>query len=174
MTFRKKFCLLSVLAACSVLGQDAAPAGPDPREIPIPEIKTALAPLPGVKDLPVRNEMPDVLTMNDGTKVRSARQWQKRREEMRKILAWYAVGQMPPAPGNVKGKEVSSEKVLDGSVNYRLIHLTFGPGEKLGLDIGVFTPVRSPPSFCRPARCLAQRRCRVYPRVQTRVKVRTC
>jgi hypothetical protein len=94
--------------------------------------------------------MPDVLTMNDGTRVTNARQWERHREEMRKILAWYAVGQMPPAPGNVKGKEVRSETVSDApnaasSVKYRLIHLTFGPGEKLSLDIGVFTPTTGGP-----------------------------
>jgi hypothetical protein len=61
--------------------------GRDPREIPLPEIKTAMAPLPGAKDLPVRTAMPNVLTMSDGTKVTNARQWQKRREEMRKLLA---------------------------------------------------------------------------------------
>ncbi|HVW08456.1 MAG TPA: hypothetical protein VHC90_07740 [Bryobacteraceae bacterium] len=118
---------------------------PDPREIPIPEIKTPMTPMPGVKELPVREAMPDVLTMNNGARVTNARQWQQRREEMRRILAWYAVGQMPPAPGNVKGRETSSEKVLDGSVNYRLVHLTFGPDEKLGLDVGVFTPAEGGP-----------------------------
>src|SRR5690242_13388898 len=66
-------------------------AGPDPREIPIPPIKTAMKPLPGVNELPVRAEMPDVLTMNDGTKVTTPKQWPKRREEMKRILEYYAV-----------------------------------------------------------------------------------
>src|ERR1043165_8929370 len=52
---------------------------------------------------------------------------------------------MPPAPGNVKGREVKSETVLDGKVKYRLVHLTFGPDEKLSLDIGVFTPATGGP-----------------------------
>ncbi len=115
-------------------------AGPDPREIPLPPIKTAMGTLPGVKELPVRKEMPDVLTMNDGTKVTTVKQWEKRREEMKKILEYYAVGQMPPPPGNVKGQEVKSESVLDGKVKYRLVHLTFGPERKLELNIGIFTP----------------------------------
>ena len=83
--------------------------------------------------------------MNDGTKVTTRRQWQQRREEMRRILSYYAVGQMPPAPGNVKGREIHTELVLDGTVRYRLIRLTFGPKEQLGLDIGVFTPVTGGP-----------------------------
>jgi hypothetical protein len=121
------------------------PADPDPREIPLPPIATKMGTLPGVKELPVRAAMPDVMVMNDGSKVASRRQWQERRTEMRRILSYYAVGEMPPAPGNVKGREVHSELVLDGTVRYRLIRLTFGPKEQLGLDIGVFTPVKGGP-----------------------------
>jgi hypothetical protein len=101
--------------------------------------------LPGVDELPVRNPMPDVMVMNDGKRVKTREQWQKRREEMRRILAYYAVGQAPPPPGNVKGREVRSEMVLDDAVKYRLVHLTFGPEEKLSLDIGVFTPASGGP-----------------------------
>jgi hypothetical protein len=101
--------------------------------------------LPGVNELPVRNEMPDVMVMNNGKKVTTVQQWKKRREEIRKILEYYAVGQAPPAPGNVKGKEVLSETALDGRVKYRLVHLAFGPDEKLSLDIGVFTPAQGGP-----------------------------
>src|SRR5580698_387858 len=120
--------------------------GPDPKEIPIPKIKTPIGTMPGVKDLPVRKEMPDVMVMNDGTRVANRQQWEKRREEMKRILEYYAVGQMPPPPGNVKGKEIKSAMVLDGAVKYRLVHLTFGPAEKLSLDIGVYTPVSGGPS----------------------------
>jgi len=120
-------------------------AGPDPREIPVPRIQAPLGKLPGAAELPVRREMPDVLTMNDGRKVTSIAQWRKRREEMRRTLAYYAVGQAPPPPGNVKGKEIHSETVLDGAVKYRLVRLTFGPAEKLSLDIGIFEPAEGGP-----------------------------
>ena len=40
---------------------------------------------------------------------------------------------------------MQSETVLDGTVRYRLVHLTFGPAEKLGLDIGIFTPAEGGP-----------------------------
>jgi hypothetical protein len=138
------------LAAVSALAQSrtadaTAPDGPDPREIPVPNIATSLGTLPGVKDLPARAAMPDVMVMNDGTRVTSRRQWDARRQEMRRILSYYAVGQMPAAPGNVKGREIHSELVLDGTVNYRLVRLTFGPKSELGLDIGVFTPVKGGP-----------------------------
>ncbi len=96
--------------------------------------------MPGVKDLPVRAELPDVFTMNNGAKVKTLAQWTKRREEIKKILEYYAVGQMPPAPGNVQGEEKHSELVLGGKVKYRLVKLTFGPQRKLELYIGIFTP----------------------------------
>jgi hypothetical protein len=133
-------------AASLALAQDAgAPSGPDPREIPIPRIQTPMGTLPGVTALPVRRGMPSAMIMNDGAKVANARQWQKRREEMKRILEYYAVGQMPPPPGNVKGHEIKSETVLDGSVHYRLVQLTFGPAEKLSLNIGIFTPANGGP-----------------------------
>ncbi len=49
--------------------KSSSTSGPDPKEIPIPPIKTSLGNLPGINELPNRPELPDVLTMNDGTKV---------------------------------------------------------------------------------------------------------
>ena len=66
--------------------------------------------LPGVDALPVRKDLPDVMVMNDGTKVTTRRQWERRREEMKRTLAYYAVGQMPPPPGNVQGARKSNPK----------------------------------------------------------------
>jgi hypothetical protein len=138
-------------AAMTGLGAWAAesvtpPNGPDPREIPIPEIKTELGSLPGVKSLPARDELPDPMVLNDGTRVTMPEHWKRRRVEMRRILQYYAVGAIPPSPGNVKGTEITNEMVLDGSVKYRLVHLTFGPGERLFLNIGIFTRTQGGPS----------------------------
>src|SRR5260370_9513047 len=129
------------LASDAALAQDVSLAGPDPREIPIRRIQGPLGTVTGVDQLPVRREMPDVMLMNDGTRVTTRAQWEKRRQEIKRTLAYYAVGQMPPAPGNVKGQELQSELVLDGSVQYRLVRLTFDPERKLFLNIGIFTPV---------------------------------
>ena len=113
---------------------------PDPNEIPLPVLASPLPAMPGVDKLPTRTEMPDIMTMNNGKKVKTPADWQKRRVEMKEILEYYAVGVAPPPPGNVKGKEISSQLLLDGKVKYRLVHLTFGPQESLSLDIGIFTP----------------------------------
>ena len=138
-----------VSMAMSAAGLQADPASsrppilerPDPKEIPLPIITTSMTPMPGVDQLPKRPEMPEVMMLNNGQKVKTQKQWQQRKQEMIRTLEWYAVGQAPPAPGNVKGKEISSELLLNGKVKYRLVHLTFGPNDGLGLDIGIFTPV---------------------------------
>jgi hypothetical protein len=96
--------------------------------------------MPEVKDLPVRKEMPDALTMADGTKITTPEQWRQRREEMKRILEFYELGHSPPPPGNVRGEELQSGPVLHGAANFRLVHLKFGPGEKLEMDIAIFTP----------------------------------
>ncbi len=102
-----------------------------------PKAKPAMPP---AKDLLTQKEMPDPLTFADGRKVATPEQWRLRREEMKAILEEYEYGHMPPAPGNVKGQETSA-KDLDGSkTRYRAVHLSFGPEEKLGFDVSVFTP----------------------------------
>ena len=89
---RTRIFLIVAIATVSLAAQDR----PDPREIPVPPIATRLGTLPGVDELPTRTGMPDVLVQNDGTRVTTPRQWQARRQEMRRILSYYAVGQMPP------------------------------------------------------------------------------
>jgi hypothetical protein len=138
--------LLVAVATGLVAGQQNATARPDPREIPVPAIATSMPAMPGVDNLPSRPEMPDVLTMNNGQRVTSSAQWKRRREEMKRILEYYAVGQAPPPPGNVKGHEVTSQLVMNGKVRYRLVHLAFGPQASLSLDIGIFTPTEGGPA----------------------------
>ena len=135
------FDVLTVLVATIFIGlwADAAQAQSSNS---IPQNKAATETFPDVNDLPVRKEMPDVMTMNDGTKVTTVEQWRQRREEMKPILEYYELGHAPPPPGNVSGQDVKSLILLDGTVKYRLVHLKFGPEEKLGFDIAIFTPAR--------------------------------
>lgn len=108
-----------------------------------------------VKNLPIIKEMPDPLTMNDGTKVTSREQWSARRQEMMRILEDYEYGHMPPPPGNVKATTVTAlRRVSPGrgvQADYRMLHLTFGPDEKLGFDLGIFAPVLSSETGEKPA-----------------------
>ena len=134
--------------ACAVFGQSGTSAiqdRPDPKEIPLPLIKTSMPDMPTVDQLPNHPAMPDVMTLDNGKPVKTQKQWDERREQMKRILEYYAVGLAPPPPGNVKGTEVSSQMLMDGKVKYRLVHLTFGPSESLSLDIGIFTPATGGP-----------------------------
>jgi hypothetical protein len=100
---------------------------------------------PGVGELPARPRMPDPLARENGARVKTAEEWRARREEIRRILEHYAVGRMPPAPGNVTGAELQAETVAGGKVRYRLLRLTFGPERRLSLHVGVFTPIGAGP-----------------------------
>lgn len=132
-------------ASANAAGPGKSVERPDPREIPLPPIATPMGRLPGVNELPARPELPDALTMNDGTKVTTPEQWARRRAEIRRTLEYYATGQVPPPPGNVRGEKKYTEIVANGKVSYRLIRLTFGPDHQLSLDIGVFTPTEGGP-----------------------------
>jgi len=90
--------LLSAAVACCGLiavalpgqaqrGTDVTQSGPDPREIPVPPIAAPLGRLPGVAELPAREAMPDVMVMDGGRRVSERRQWDNRRQEMRRILS---------------------------------------------------------------------------------------
>jgi hypothetical protein len=111
---------------------------------------------PAVNNLPVRAVMPDPLITDGGKTISTPEQWQLRREPMKPIIEHSAIGHAPPPPGNVTGHELKS-KMLAGGVTYRLIHLTFGPREKLGLDISIFLPaetngIKAPfPTIVQPA-----------------------
>lgn len=140
--------LAAGLLACSLSGQSVSnsiPDRPDPKEIPLPPIETSMPDMPGVDRLPNRPDIPAVMTLNNGQPVKTLAQWQQRRQQMKQVLEYYAVGDAPPPPGNVQGVEVSSQMLMNGKVNYRLVHLTFGPGERLSLDIGIFTPAQGGP-----------------------------
>jgi len=130
-------CLCPALATCC-LATAATP--PEPKEIPVPPIATPVRGLPGPDALPAFAGLPEVLQRADGSRVTTAAEWPARRAEVLRTLEYYAVGQAPPAPGNVRGRVEKTQTLAGGRVTYRLVHLTFGPEAKLALDIGIFTP----------------------------------
>ena len=98
---------------------------------------------PAVKDLPAHPEMPDPLVTQAGKKVTTPKQWQHRREEMKRLMAEYVYGHMPPPPGNVTGHEIRSGMLVltNCAASYRLVHLTFGESNHLGFDVCIFSPL---------------------------------
>lgn len=97
-----------------------------------------------IEDLPRLKEMPDPLTMFDGTKVTTTAQWRERRREMIQILEDYEYGHMPPAPDNLTAEVTTASETIttrDGqSATYQMLRLSFGPDQSLGFDLGLFLP----------------------------------
>jgi hypothetical protein len=118
----------------------------------VPGKSLAMA-FPEVNDLPIQTNLPDVMTMDGGTRVTNSMQWPARREEMKAILEHYELGHAPPPPGNVSGKILQSKTLAGGTVKFRLVHLSFGPKKKLGFDIAIFTPSKgkSFPTIINPS-----------------------
>lgn len=133
---------LSALVLFPSLYAVAAPVvdGPDPREIPLPPLSAGAGRFPGPAELPEHPALPEALRFSDGTPVVSREQWTLRREEMRRILEYYAVGHAPPAPGNVRGEVLKTQTLANGRGSYRLVRLRFGPKSALSLHIGIFVP----------------------------------
>lgn len=96
--------------------------------------------LPEVASLPMCAVMPDQLVTADRELITTVAQWQQRRKQMKQIIEHYAIGHLPPPPGNVTGRELFSNSLLEAKVTCRFVHLTFGPENKLGFDVAIFIP----------------------------------
>jgi hypothetical protein len=127
--------LLAVLACAAVTLAAQAPP-----QIAVPAVATTLPSMPGVDVLPAVESLPDVLRTSSGSRVRGPAEWRARREEMKQVLLYYAVGRVPPPPGNVSGSVVKRAALAGGAVSYELVHLSFGPDRELGFDVAIFVP----------------------------------
>lgn len=70
------------VAVPAILAAGLIAQGPPPERVAVPPIATALGTMLGVRDLPSRFELPDVMVMTGGQRVTTPAQWQRRREEM--------------------------------------------------------------------------------------------
>lgn len=88
--------------------------------------------------LPRHAELPDPLRFQDGREVRSVGQWQQRRKELLELFQYYAVGRVPPPPGNVRAGRVQSR--MEGNLRIQGITLEFGPEHKAKLNMEMIVP----------------------------------
>ena len=88
------------------------------------------------------------LVDDDGQKITTPQQWKERREQMKRILEYYALATVHRRPRNFVGHELKTRQLDGGKVNYRLVHLAFGPAESLGFDIAIFIP--APTEMAKP------------------------
>jgi dienelactone hydrolase len=96
--------------------------------------------MPGVDKLPDAKDLPDPFVMNDGTRVKTATDWAKRREQIKAMMLYYQYGHMPPAPKNIFAKELSSQTVYDGEATKKHILLSMGPDKTIKVNVGMIIP----------------------------------
>jgi hypothetical protein len=107
------------------------------------EAADSLTNFPPANVLPVQVTMPDPLVTSEGKKITTPAEWPARREQMKRVIEYYALGHVPPPPGNVAGETLESRTLASGKISYRRVHLSFGPEEKLGFDISMFLPLET-------------------------------
>ncbi|MBN9119792.1 MAG: acetylxylan esterase [Planctomycetes bacterium] len=108
------------------------------------------ADLPPADKLPSAAEFPDVLTMRDGTKVATKKDWEeKRRPELKELFQHYMYGRFPARPEKVTAKILFEDpKALGGKGTLREVELTFGPPEWPKIYLLVATPNGKAPAAC--------------------------
>jgi hypothetical protein len=94
-----------------------------------------------VEQLPSIAELPDPFVFQDGTRVKTPLDWQRRRAELAQLLLYYQYGRMPPPFGNVKGEELSSTPNQELEATEKRIKLTMGPGAKLTVPLELTIPL---------------------------------
>jgi aldose 1-epimerase len=96
--------------------------------------------LPGVVQLPRIEQLPDPFQFSDGSRVKTADDWRRRRTELQGLILGYEYGRMPPAPENVKGQEQGSEPLSDLHATRKKILLTMGPDGKASTHLNLTLP----------------------------------
>lgn len=127
---RLSLTLLGILAMTVA----ATPADPPPPSDKLPSIK----------------EFPDVLTMQDGTKITTKKDWEeKRRPELKELFQAYMYGRFPAKPEKVTAKVLFEDaKALDGKGTLREVEISFGPPEWPKIYLLVAVPNGKTPAAC--------------------------
>jgi hypothetical protein len=84
--------------------------------------------LPEFEALTPQAELPDLMTMLDGSAVKTAADWTgRRRDELKRLLCHYVYGYAPPAPANMTATvKLSDPNYLGGKATLDLIELSYG------------------------------------------------
>lgn len=133
-------CAAAVTAAASVAVihslQKSRPDEPPARESPVREID-----YPDAEDLPVIRELPDPFLMQNGSRVSTSAEWNRRREEIKEMLQHYQFGYMPPPRGNMTAETKGSEETYAGGRRtFRKIQLFVGPEKRIVLPVSIVMP----------------------------------
>jgi hypothetical protein len=108
------------------------------------------AELPPPDKLPSVPEFPDVLTMRDGTKVATKKDWEEKRcPELKELFQHYMYGRFPAKPKKVTAKILFEDaQALGGKGTLREVEITFGPPEWPKIYLLVALPKGKVPAAC--------------------------
>ena len=106
----------------------------------ISSLSSAVFPEPSA--LPEQAGLPDPLVFLSGERVKSAREWERRRRpELRALFQHYMYGELPARPDRMRFEVVAEHgDFLGGSGTLRLVRVTCGSSDPTVIDLMVVTP----------------------------------
>ena len=137
---RTSIALRLTLGLSFIAGASARPASAQEKSAQ-EKLAAAAAPDPEVMKLPQVKELPDPFTFNDGSKVRSPQDWERRRAELKELIQKYQYGHLPPAGAKVTAKELASKTIESLGSTERSVLLTIGDdGKSVSTHVRLSTP----------------------------------
>lgn len=118
-----------LLGVAVVFGMASGVARGEPRGEPL-----AADQLPSIK------ELPDPFKFNDGSRVKTKGDWDRRRAELKELVQAYEYGHLPPVPNNVKAEEFASAENAEWNARVQQYMLTMGPGDKVLTHLDLTIP----------------------------------
>ena len=106
----------------------------------ISSLSSAVFPEPSA--LPEQAGLPDPLVFLSGERVKSAREWERRRRpELRALFQHYMYGELPARPDRMRFEVVAEHgDFLGGAGTLRLVRVTCGSSDPTVIDLMVVTP----------------------------------
>src|SRR6266566_943626 len=95
---------------------------------------------PPVDELPSIRDLPDPFVFYDGSKVKSAEDWSRRRAELKALIQYYEYGHLPPAPGNVKATEIATQTLPNLPATEKRFKLEMGPNQQVSIHLDLTIP----------------------------------
>ena len=87
-----------------------------------------------------RAELPPLLELLDGRKVKSHGEWEERREEVRSLLIKYFIGSFPVEIPQIVGAKVTSENVHEDGSTRRRIRITLATPNRVAFEMALWLP----------------------------------
>ena len=87
--------------------------------------------------------LPDPLAFESGKVVKSKKQWESRRKEIKELYQYWVSGHVPPAPESFESTVLSERK--EGNVTIQLVEMRFGPSNQAKMTMELMIPASEKP-----------------------------